>query len=122
MEYICNEDNQYGVAGGFNASEADESRDATEVRWRSAGSIGGRNDVRRRFMRRLLVVSIALPGLSVGVPSQQRTRSIPTGVTAADRLPTRRSPVPRLPDGRVDLTGPWVGGGPNQRTSNAKAD
>ena len=64
-------------------------------------------------MRRLLVVSIALLGLSVGVPAQQRTGSIPTGGTPLISAADASKPVPRLPDGRVDLTGPWVGGGSN---------
>ena len=66
-------------------------------------------------MRRLLVVSIALLGLSVGVPAQQRTGSIPTGGTPLISAADASKPVPRLPDGRVDLTGPWVGGGSNAR-------
>jgi len=64
-------------------------------------------------VRKLLILSIALLGLSIEVPAQQRTSSVPVGgtplISAADAL----RPVPRLPDGRVDLTGPWVGGGSN---------
>ena len=32
----------------------------------------------------------------------------------ASRQPTRLEPVPRMPDGKPDLTGPWVGGGSNE--------
>ena len=64
-------------------------------------------------MRKLLVVSIALLGISVEVPAQQRTQSIPTGGTPMISAADANRPAPRLPDGRIDLTGPWVGGGSN---------
>lgn len=43
--------------------------------------------------------------------AQQQVRSVPVGGTplVADALVN--GPVPRLPDGKPDLTGPWVGGG-----------
>jgi hypothetical protein len=66
-------------------------------------------------VRKEVLVAVVLVGLVQGVTARQRERtaSVPTGgsplVSAADAL----KPVPRLPDGRVDLTGPWVGGGSN---------
>jgi hypothetical protein len=47
------------------------------------------------------------------VPAQQRTAAIPVGGTPLISPADALRPVPRLPDGRVDLTGPWVGGGSN---------
>ena len=62
------------------------------------------------------VVAAALAGLAalgyVQPLAQERVQFIVPGtplVSAADAL----KPVPRLPDGTVDLTGPWVGGGSN---------
>jgi len=70
-------------------------------------------------VRKLLVVSIAMAGLTLTLlgqrpPVQDRVRSIPVGGSplVPDRLVN--GPVPRLPDGKPDLTGPWVGGGSNQ--------
>ncbi|MBI4888286.1 MAG: hypothetical protein HY824_14425 [Acidobacteria bacterium] len=66
-------------------------------------------------MRKTLLVPIALVGLTLGLMAQGRegTASVPVGgtplISAADAI----KPVPRMPDGRVDLTGPWVGGGSN---------
>jgi hypothetical protein len=44
--------------------------------------------------------------------AQERVQFIVPGtpqISAADAI----KPVPRLPDGKIDLTGPWVGGGSN---------
>ena len=44
---------------------------------------------------------------------QQRTQSIPTGGTPLISAADAARPAPRMPDGRIDLTGPWIGGGSN---------
>jgi len=70
-------------------------------------------------VRKLLVVSITMIGLTVTLlvqsqaQGQDRVRSIPVG--GSPLVPERlvNGPVPRLPDGKPDLTGPWVGGGSN---------
>jgi hypothetical protein len=75
-------------------------------------------------MRKVLVVAGALITLGVAIGAQQptgalaflqreRTASIPTGNTPLISDADALRPVPRLSDGRVDLTGPWVGGGSN---------
>ena len=49
-----------------------------------------------------------------------RVGSIPVGgspVVPDDKVTSQ--PIPKLPDGHVDLTGPWVGGGSN---NNMEAD
>jgi hypothetical protein len=45
---------------------------------------------------------------------QDRVRSIPVGGSPLVPAGLVNGPVPRLPDGKPDLTGPWVGGGSNQ--------
>jgi hypothetical protein len=76
-------------------------------------------------MRVSLVVVVAVVVLAGVLGAQQtptgalaflqreRTASIPTGNTPLMSEADALRPVPRLPDGRVDLTGPWVGGGSN---------
>ena len=69
-------------------------------------------------MRRLLVVSVTAAGLSLALlghlQAQGGVGQIPVGGSPVvpDSEVTSR-PVPRLPDGTVDITGPWVGGGSN---------
>ena len=86
-------------------------------------------------MKKLLVVSITLAvtvmlahthaqgrggrgagaaqGAATATPVQEAVRYInPGSPTVPDNLVTSQ-PIPRLPDGKVDLTGPWVGGGSN---------
>ena len=67
-------------------------------------------------MNRLIAASAVLVGLAcllyVRPLAQERVQFIVPGtpqISAADAI----KPVPRLPDGKVDLTGPWVGGGSN---------
>jgi len=66
-------------------------------------------------MKKLLVISGTIVGLALSLLvqsyAQERVRSVPAGRTplVADALVN--GPVPRLPDGKPDLTGPWVGGG-----------
>src|SRR5262247_902151 len=67
-------------------------------------------------MKKLLVISamIALMLTLLGqVEAQNRVRAVSVGGTplVPDNLVNR--PVPRLPDGKPDLTGPWMGGGSN---------
>jgi hypothetical protein len=47
-------------------------------------------------------------------PAQPRVQQIPVGgsPTVPDNMVTSQ-PIPRLPDGTIDITGPWVGGGSN---------
>ena len=69
-------------------------------------------------MRKCLVVSMAVAGLTLSLlvqtQAQDRVWSVSVGGTpiVSDAEATSM-PVPRLPDGKVDLTGPWVGGGSN---------
>jgi hypothetical protein len=67
-------------------------------------------------VNRLMAAAVVLGGLAYllnGRPlAQERVQFIVPGtpqISAADAI----RPVPRLPDGKVDLTGPWVGGGSN---------
>ena len=68
-------------------------------------------------MNKLLVISATIAGLALPllVPShaQERVRSVPSGGTPVVADALVNGPVPRLPDGRPDLTGPWLGGGSN---------
>jgi hypothetical protein len=67
-------------------------------------------------VRRVLVVAVTA-GLAVPflVPSQaqERVSQIDVGGTPTVSDAEAVGPVPRLPDGKPDLTGPWVGGGSN---------
>ena len=67
-------------------------------------------------MRKLLVGS-ALIAVTVSLVAQENAPApaAPPGNTGgtAIRRPVPAGPVPRLPDGRVDLSGVWLGGGPN---------
>src|SRR5213594_4580447 len=67
-------------------------------------------------MRKLLVISTVIVltlTLAAHSNAQNQVRSVSAGGTPLlpDNLVNR--PVPRLPDGKPDLTGPWVGGGSN---------
>ncbi|MSO81870.1 MAG: hypothetical protein EXQ53_01040 [Acidobacteria bacterium] len=74
-------------------------------------------------MRNAAFVSIAMLALSAVAQSQQAggVAPGPAGQVGYIFLPTPTvpesladsQPIPRLPDGKVDLTGPWVGGGSN---------
>jgi hypothetical protein len=71
----------------------------------------------------VLVVSIVLAGLSLVLLGRLRAQETGQGQQGAvgyinPGSPTLSDaesvgPIPRLPDGKVDLTGPWVGGGSN---------
>ena len=68
-------------------------------------------------MKKFFVISMTLIVLILVLPvqsqAQDRVRSVNVGGTplVPDNLVNR--PVPRLPDGKPDLTGPWMGGGSN---------
>jgi hypothetical protein len=74
-------------------------------------------------VKHLLVVSIALVTLALPVwehlqAQQNNSITVENGVAfinpGSPVLPESEfnsKPIPRLPDGKVDLTGPWVGGG-----------
>ena len=56
------------------------------------------------------LMAMAAPAALPGQAQEQVTFILPRTPMAANSDAVK--PVPRLPDGRVDLTGPWVGGGP----------
>ena len=75
-------------------------------------------------VKRLLVVSIALATVSLPLGGHLRAQQGGNSLTVeggvafinpgSPVLPASEAnsrPIPRLPDGKVDLTGPWVGGG-----------
>ena len=71
--------------------------------------------------RTLIVLLLASSGIYVyaqsGIPqpgeSQGGVKQVQTGGSPLVTGREAEGPVPRLPDGHVDLTGPWVGGGSN---------
>ena len=79
-------------------------------------------------MRRIVVIAMCAAlsvffsissrvGAQSGVPQsgqpQGRVQSVQAGGSPLVTGRDAEGPVPRLPDGHVDLTGPWVGGGSN---------
>ena len=71
-------------------------------------------------VRKLLVVSIASVGLTLTLPVHVEAQGRQGGVGQIQVGGTPRisdadaeRPVPKLPDGTVDFTGPWLGGGSN---------
>jgi hypothetical protein len=69
-------------------------------------------------LKKFVGAFITITGLSLALlaplHSQGRVQQIQVGgsPTVPDNLVTSQ-PIPRLPDGTVDITGPWVGGGSN---------
>jgi len=61
-------------------------------------------------MTLLIVLILVLP---VQSQAQDRVRSVNVGGTPLVPDNLVNGPVPRLPDGKPDLTGPWMGGGSN---------
>jgi hypothetical protein len=65
-----------------------------------------------------VAVSLLGQGRGGGAPSGQTdnggVRYINPGSPTVTEAEATSRPIPRLPDGKVDLTGPWVGGGSNQ--------
>ena len=74
-------------------------------------------------MKNVVVTATAILSLAVAASAQERTPGVEDGrrffpKLAGEFTPTAtpevaNAPVPRLPDGHVDLSGPWVGGGSN---------
>jgi hypothetical protein len=69
-------------------------------------------------VRKLLVVSVTSLAVAVGLAAQTanqggRVEQIEVGGTPRISPADAVKPVPRLPDGTIDITGPWVGGGSN---------
>jgi hypothetical protein len=74
--------------------------------------------MRRRGVKKLLVgsvVSLAVAGALAAQTTNQNggIEQIEVGGTPRISPAEAVKPAPRLPDGTVDLTGPWVGGGSN---------
>jgi hypothetical protein len=68
-------------------------------------------------VKKILVVSTTVIGFTVALlvqtQAQNRVTSIPAGGTPLVPDSQVNGPVPRLPDGHPDLSGPWLGGGSN---------
>jgi hypothetical protein len=66
-------------------------------------------------MRTLVLVVILGLSAALLVPSHAQERVGQISVGGSPTVPDSEAggPVPRLPDGKPDLTGPWVGGGSN---------
>ena len=70
-------------------------------------------------MKRLLAVSIVIAALALPLRAQNTNSTtvengvgfINPGSPVVPESEFNSRPIPRLPDGHVDLTGPWVGGG-----------
>ena len=68
-------------------------------------------------MKKFLVISATMITLTLTLlvqsQAQDRVRSVNVGGTPVVPNNLVNGPVPRLPDGKPDLTGPWLGGGSN---------
>ena len=68
-------------------------------------------------MKKFFLISMTLIVLALLLPlqsqAQDRVRSVNVGGTPLVPDKLVNGPVPRLPDGKPDLTGPWMGGGSN---------
>src|SRR5215210_3472348 len=74
----------------------------------------GRMNVKRLFIIVGTVLGLALPLVAQQqAQEQERVRQIPSGRPGpiATDAAVINGPIPRLHDGKPDLTGPWVGGG-----------
>src|SRR5207302_7492156 len=73
-------------------------------------------------MKKLLVISATMISLTLTLlvqsRAQDRVRSVNVGGTPVVPNNLVNGPVPRLPDGKPDLTGPWLGGGSNADIEN----
>ena len=69
-------------------------------------------------MKKLIVVSVTSLAVAAGLAAQTtnqggRVAQIEVGGTPRISPADAVKPAPRLPDGTIDITGPWVGGGSN---------
>ena len=70
-------------------------------------------------MKKIVIVSIAVAGLGlVGAQihaqdQEERVRHIAPRAPIVPDSQVNSQPIPRLPDGKVDITGPWFDGGSN---------
>ena len=67
-------------------------------------------------MKNIAVISVAVIGLTVSMLAQEPGRRGFWPKLGGEFTPTAseeiaKGPVPRMPDGKPDLHGPWVGGG-----------
>ena len=74
--------------------------------------------MRRRGVKKLLVGSVVSLAVAGGLAAQTTNQNggisqIEVGGTPRISPADAVKPAPRLPDGTIDLTGPWVGGGSN---------
>ena len=65
-------------------------------------------------MKAHLVVSAALVWIVAAAAPLLSAQFSQLGVGSGSKVPPPTGPVPRLPDGTVDLSGAWTGGGPVQ--------
>ena len=70
--------------------------------------------------RSVIAVTIVILSVMLSLPLQAQffgtgaqVKSVAAGGTPVVDPKLANGPVPRLPDGHPDLTGPWVGGGSN---------
>jgi hypothetical protein len=74
--------------------------------------------MRRRGVKKLLIGSVVSLAVAGGLAAQVTNQNggisqIEVGGTPRISPADATKPAPRLPDGKIDLTGPWVGGGSN---------
>jgi hypothetical protein len=69
-------------------------------------------------VRRSFIIAIGIVGVSLLFLAQPQARQgvdqISVGGTPRISPADAAKPAPRLPDGTIDITGPWLGGGTNQ--------
>src|SRR5688500_6398188 len=96
---------------------------ATSARWCSPmarrcfpPSLTDIRGTRRAHVKKLFMVSAlvlaGVPLLAQWQAGRAGGAADPIGQVASQRRNIPTGPVPRLPDGRVDLNGVWTGGGP----------
>ncbi len=70
-------------------------------------------------MKKMFMVSVAVAGLAVvgaqlqAQDQEERVRHIAPRAPVVPDSQVTSQPIPRLPDGKIDLTGPWFDGGSN---------
>ena len=70
-------------------------------------------DMKKFFVISMTLLIVLILVLPVQSQAQDRVRSVNVGGTPLVPDNLVNGPVPRLPDGKPDLTGPWMGGGSN---------